>query len=523
MSHYSIVILDTDESRTDYFEGMFKKDEHAVSVHSTIGSTIQHTEKSDKIAFLVDYSTLTAEERPDVIRFFKEFARQNIFLFNVPDNANKRLAFYELGAKRVFDTSHPLDEIYYALVWPIKNIAAKVSKNLMISSGALEDVSLKNLINNLSREDRTGILKIITENNSGKIYFKDGIITHAQVGLHTGEDALLHMLFWHEGNFKFNATTALNESISVHLSVVSLFIIAERLRKVYLKNLQDIGSPKAVVQIIYAGDLKNSSIDIKDGFTELILRPVQLKALLENPFYTCCETAQKLAELKSNGYLLVTDGQKVKKEKKAESAAGEIPLGAFTLLNKEEAQELCHQISLDKLQSGKILVISTHGKSGYHLLQAVVEKGSDILQSKNMHQCKVEVLTQTHLSFISFAMDETVLDTVIKTADTFSAIIFLIDVQQADKFEYTSYVMRELVKNEDICWLPCGINMMDSIDLGHIKLKLGIPGHVPFDIYDTTDQDDVKNILLRLKKYKQPEPQKEDDEEEIGQIEEGDV
>ena len=78
MAQYSVVILDTDESRTDYFESMFKKDEHVVSIHSTIGSTIQHTLNSDKTAFLVEYNTFTSEDRPDVIKFFKEYAKQSL-------------------------------------------------------------------------------------------------------------------------------------------------------------------------------------------------------------------------------------------------------------------------------------------------------------------------------------------------------------------------------------------------------------------------------------------------------------
>ncbi|KAA3611334.1 MAG: DUF4388 domain-containing protein [Calditrichaeota bacterium] len=510
MSQYSVVILDTDDSRTDYFESMFKKDDHVVSIYGSIGSIIQHAENSDKVAFLVEYNTLTAENRLDVIKFFKDYSRQNVFMFNVPDNANKRLAFYELGAKRVFDTSHPLDEIYYALIWPIKNMVSDSNKNLLISSGQLEDVSLKSLINNLAREERSGILKIVTENNSGKVYFRDGYITHAQVGLHVGEKAVLHMLFWHTGEFIFNATTSFNDTVSVSLSIVTLLIIAEDLRKSYLQNLQEIGSQKAIVQVTYSGDLNSSSIEINNGFKDAIIRPAILSVILENQFYTCYETAQKLIELKNYGFLSVTDAEATVIEKKKEKDNQEIPLGTFSLLDNDETLELCHNVSLEKLQSGKILIISTLGKSSYHALQSIVQNGSDIHKRNNTHVCRVEVLTQTDISFYSLTMDETVLESVGKISDEFTAIAFLVDVQKTDVFEYTSYVMHGLIKNEQTLWAPFAINSTEEMDLEQLKSTLNIPEHIPFIASDPTREEDVKQILLSLKKYIAPQPEEPD-------------
>jgi hypothetical protein len=510
MSQYPVVILDTDESRTEYFENMFKKDEHVVSIHNTIGSTIQHTNKSDKVAFLFEYNTLTAENRLDVIKFFKEYSKQNVFIFNVPDNANKRLAFYELGAKRVFDTSHPLDEIYYALVWPIKNMVSDTYKNLMISSGRIEDISLKDLLRSLAREGRTGILKVVTENNSGKIYFKDGYISHAQVGLHVGERAILHMLFWQSGDFIFNATPSFNDNVTVFISIVTLMVIAEDLRKDYLQNLHDIGSQKAILQIIHEGDLVSSSIEINKEFKEIVLRPVALAIILENPFYTCYETAQKLIELKRYGYLSVINGNIPVEKKQKEIDSDEIPLGAFTLFEKNEAQEFCHQINLDKKNSGKILIISTHGKSSYHALQWIVQNGNDIHQINDAHACRVEILKQTDVSFYSLRLDETILESINQISDDFTAIVFLVDVQQLDKFEYTSYVLRKLIKNEEIRWVPFAINNSNEIDLNVIKAKLGIQDYIPFVACDPIEEKDVKTILLGLKKYKQPEPEEPD-------------
>ena len=211
MPEYPIVVIDTDEERADYFRSRFLRDEHNVDIYSDINSATKNSSQHKEAAFIVEFDTLTISERMDVIKFYKEFTRQNVFMYNVPDNANKRLAFYELGAKRVFDTTQTLEEIYYGLKWPLRNWQAGENKNVLISSGTLEDVSINSLLSTLAREERSGILKIVTRYNSGKIYFNEGFIIHAQAGLLKGERAIMHMLFWTEGSFSFGAASVKNE------------------------------------------------------------------------------------------------------------------------------------------------------------------------------------------------------------------------------------------------------------------------------------------------------------------------
>jgi len=516
MSQYPIVILDNDETRADFFESRFLRDEHQVDIYKNITSLLKNTNQHKEAAFLVEYNTITSEKREDVIQFYKEFSLQNIFMFDVPDNANKRLAFYELGAKRVFDTSQPLDEIYHGLVWPLKSLWESSSKNLLISSGLLEDVSLKSLISTISKEQRTGILKIVTTKNSGKIYFKDGYLNHAQVGLLSGEKAILHMLFWNTGNFSFSVTSAIDEHDTIRLSSLSLFIVAESLAKDYLNDLKNIGTEKAVIQIKYAGDLFTSSIEISNGFKELISRPVALSNVMENSFYTCYETAYKLRELKKFGFLSVAEPEKIEEKKEDDILTKELPISTSKLFDKKEADQFCKNINIKKGQEGKIFVVSTEADSNYDFLNCIVQNQSEIVNANDISICKVEFGTKIKIGFYGLLIDQYIMDSIEKLSEDITAIVFLVNDKTNEASDYSSYILRRLTGMYNIPWIASVVNTSES-DSQPIKNKYDIPDYIPFLISNPKENDHVKNLLLNLKKY---EPPVDEEEEEMTDQEE---
>ena len=506
MSQYSIVVLDTDSTRSDYFKSVFLRDDHDITIFTTIKDMISHAQQLPPTAFLVEYSTLTAENRSDVIRFFKAYTPNNIFIYNVPDNANKRLAFYELGAKRVFDTSQPLEEIFYALVWPLKNIKTETNKNLSISSGKLEDVPLKNLVSTLAREERTGILKIITEKNSGKIYFRDGFITHAQVGLHQGEKAILHILFWQSGNFMFHANASFSDHTSVNISLVSILLLAEELRQKYIENLDNIGSLDAVIQIRYAGDLSASSIKVEDGFKNLILHPAVLGEILENSYYTCFETAEKLIELKKYGFLTVNEPVKKVETPEQIEFLPEAPLYTSSLLTLDEAKQLDDNLRGNTADTeGNLLIISTKGQGSFYFMRHLVESSDDITHENDLYVSRVEFLSGSKYTVWGLSMNETIFSTIEKIGDKILGIIFLINVEEESMYEYSGYVIRRLTSLYDIPWIPVLFNTTDQVASIDIRNKFGMPGHIPVDLCDLQNRYDVRTMLLNLKKYEPPQ------------------
>ena len=514
MSQYPIVILDSDEDQADFFESRFLRDEHKVDLYKNITALLENSEQHKEAAFLVEYNTLTSEQREDVIKFYQEFSLQNIFMFNVPDNANKRLAFYELGAKRVFDTSFPLEEIYHGLVWPLKTLWEGASKNLLISSGILEDVSLKSLISTIGKEQRTGILKIVTTKNSGKIYFKDGYLNHAQVGLISGEKAILHMLFWNSGNFTFSVTSAIDEYDTIRLSCVSLFIMAEKLAKDYLNDLKNIGSEKAIIQIKYAGDLTTSTIEVASGFKELIGRPIALTNVMENSFYTGYETAHKLNELKNSGFLSVTEPEKNDEKKEEDVLTKELPISTSAIFDKKESDQFCSNINIKKKEEGKIFVVSTEPESHQDFINCIVQKESEIVNANSISICKAQFANKTKIGFYGLLVDQNIMEAIEKLSEDITAMVFLLNDKMDEHSDYSSYIMRRLTDMYEIPWIASVTNI--AADSEVYKNKYAVPQYMPFFASNPKDTDHVKNLLLSLKIYEAPQ----DEEEELTDQEE---
>jgi hypothetical protein len=500
MSQYPIVIIDTDQKRTDFFESRFLRDEHHVDIYNDINTAVKNSVKHKEAAFLVEYNTLTISDRLDVIKFYKEFTRQNVFMFNVPDNANKRLAFYELGAKRVFDDSQPLDEIYYGLKWPLSNMLTSDNKNVLISSGTLEDVSLNSLLATLAREQRTGILKIVTPYNSGKIYFKDGYIIHAQVGLLTGEPALMHMLFWNSGSFSFGATSVMDENETVRISKVALLCMAENIRKEYLNNLQKIGSQNAIVQVKFIDSLKTLPITLSENFKELVARPTLFSKVLENSIYSCYDTAEKLVTLKEEGFLFVNEPDNKEIKKARQSKISQLPVSVSALLSTKEAEELCSNIGI-KSGEGKVFIISTKENDAFEFLNCIVRNNSEIIKLEQLSICKTELANKESINFFGLQVDEQIIENIEKYSERIKALVFIIDPKNDDNPEYSRYVITRLTTLYNVPWITVSAEVKTKKDIDKVKIEYGIAAHIPLLEYNSGNKNDVKTALMSIKTY----------------------
>lgn len=513
MPEYPIVVIDTDEERADYFESRFLLDEHTVDIYSDINSATKNSSQHKEAAFIVEFDTLTISDRMDVINFYKEFPQQNIFMYNVPDNANKRLAFYELGAKRVFDTSHPLEEVYYGLKWPLQNWKSSGAKNLLISSGTLEDVSINSLLSTLAREQRSGILKIVTFHNSGKIYFNEGYIIHAQVGLLKGEEALMHMLFWSAGSFSFGAASVINEKETVRVSKVALLCQAEDIRQEYLKNLDQIGTMSAIIQVKFIDSLQSSSVEMTDNFKEIVARPTPLSKVLENSVYTCFDTAKKLVELKKEGFLFANEPDKSMAKKASQKRPSDLPISDSNLLDSKEANQFCTNINLET-GIGKVFIIDTNQKSAPNFLARVVSNGSEIISNDDLLFCNTSLKNKVRVVFYGLSVNEQIIDIVEKYAEDIKAILFLINEKEDTNPEYSRYIISRLTNIYEVPWLAATEKEGEGKKSDSLKNKYGIPGHIPVFEGNSVIDADAKKILLGIKKYEVPVEKPEDSEQD---------
>ncbi len=77
--------------------------------------------------------------------------------------------------------------------------------------GNLEQMHLPEVIQTLSMNQKTGGLKINSNNRTGKIYFESGEVVQASLDQFKGEEALYRILIWDEGMFEFETSDTSNQ------------------------------------------------------------------------------------------------------------------------------------------------------------------------------------------------------------------------------------------------------------------------------------------------------------------------
>lgn len=81
------------------------------------------------------------------------------------------------------------------------HIEEEIAKGVL---GKLSMISLPELTQTISSNQRTGVLNLYKGEATAAIYFKDGQITNAELGDHEGEEAFYAALGWSEGDFRFS-------------------------------------------------------------------------------------------------------------------------------------------------------------------------------------------------------------------------------------------------------------------------------------------------------------------------------
>ena len=340
MAAQLISVLSQNDEEKEKLRKDIESFNYQVHVFDKIETITKEVSTNHPILIMIDYNSILLADRSKVINLFKAIKATRTIVYNVPEDTDRRLAFYELGATRVFDKSYALENILHSVLWLANVLSTSDESKRLFSKGQLEDISLNSLINTLGSENRSGILKIVTENNSGKIYFSEGDVISAEVGFHKGENAIIHMLFWKKGNFSFSSSQNDAPERTIEVSNIGIQIISKLYQNKFRINLEKLGKPASTIRVQNVGDLTATFEELDPKFLEYISRPKTIDEVLENPHYTCFKTLEILVKLKENGFLLLKDSAPVLVEKvmpNSEISEGKSQKDVIYLLTPQDA------------------------------------------------------------------------------------------------------------------------------------------------------------------------------------------
>jgi len=452
MAEKHVTIVDSDLAQVEFFDNLLAEEGFYSSSFPAIPDLFDQKDADSSLLFLVNYQVVLAADRSDVISLFQNLKNQGIVVYNVPENANRRLAFYDLGALRVYDSSYSPQEVFFSIKWLMKVLTSEETADESHSHGRLEDIPVKDLILLLGRENRTGVLKIISNNNSGKLYFFDGNVDAAQVGTHSGTKAVLHMLLWNKGDFIFNGADHLAQETKINLSSYALLILAEKYQNEMQINLGKIGSANSVLRIKNAGDLKQTDLEIEQKFIDYFRRPCTITDILENPFYTSYETAAKLVELHENGFLLINEPIDHAMEISTDQAENKADVQIGLQFSEEEIEEIkaVLNVGADEKKANLFVLFSPETKNSEQV-KTFIPVIKDIPHSEVKGVTQLTLGAELNVYLLGLDTNQRSIDFAVNLDENdFHGYVFLIDAAKKEAYEYTNYIINNLLSRRPL-------------------------------------------------------------------------
>lgn len=505
MDEYSTLILTSNYEHQELFTNFFSDPPFLLKFMNTVQEFTAHAD-TDIDYFLLDFQAISHAERTQVVDLFKKNRSKTLFVYNTPQNANSRLAFYDLGAKRVFDTTRSVEEIYFSVRWFINFFANHGKQAEKFSKGNLKDISLTALINALGQEKRSGALKIISDFNSGSIYFFEGHICDAQVGPFEGLEAVLHILTWNSGTFAFSAVKMYSDQNKISLSNIGILILSDKENTKYFSAAEAVATMNSSIRVRNRGDLKALHQNIKPPFLTKLEKPQKLPEIVENAFYTCFETISILQTLKDNNFL---DIQQSMEESQAAVEINRYKIISTedeVLLSEEDVTALKFNLDLEDNFNSKLLVLGSNSALKAAFMQLLTANTDKIVQ-KDVDVEQLRFYDQLNILVYGITIGKVDMDTIFRLAEGLCAYVMLFDSDDDEIVYESSHLLKRLAEETSV---PGLVALYKSKDHGieglHTKLDVG---KLPVVELDMKNISTIRNIFLSLNKM--PEYLKENE------------
>jgi len=503
MSTNRILLLEEDNKRAELLDSLFKENQAEVFIAKNISEAENLVKTPELSLILLDYQDIVDFKRNELISLFKSARRTKFIVFNVPDDATRRIAFYKLGAYRILSVHYDIEDVYFFSQNLLSNDKPAHDQKESHFSGRLQDFNLPSLINNFGKEKRSGVLRLQSSLSSGKIYFDYGHIYQASAGNLKNDEAVLYMLTWSSGQFSMSPLKRKTVNTRVHLSNVGLLLLAESIRDTYYKKVEDLGGLQKEVSVINQGDLLEQEKDpLFRNFIEKlsIFRPVF--SIIENSPFDVMYTLEQLNTLKKNGNLQINEKEDIPVEEFPVESVQKSSGLTERLLTVNEVTTLRDKLHASELTSGKLLVLgnNTNGKTEFihKFNQGSI---STVRSDQDLDFTTIELTDDFSLQLFGVTITERLSQIIEKLSENLLGYIFLIDAEDLSGLEYVNYIINNLTNLHAVPWTIAVINLKKGGKKIPPKIKSGLilPKGKKLLTCDVSNKGDVRKVIMSLK------------------------
>lgn len=183
--------------------------------------------------------------------------------------------------------------------------------------GNLQDFEITDILQLIYMGQKVGVLRIITENDEGEIYFDSGLVVHAKTQDKKGQSAIQTILRWTKGSFVFDPEGKMPEEKTIQLPVQNVILEAARQIDEWKGMEKIIPSMDVIVDFVPEPDMSNIELNQEEWrVLTAIDGEKTAKEIAEKLNLKEFETARILYGLISSGLLKVINESPEKKEER---------------------------------------------------------------------------------------------------------------------------------------------------------------------------------------------------------------
>ncbi len=403
------------------------------------GSRIRHFNHPEELTKTLREST------PDLLLLHNDFVKSEdeafpSFFSQIPTitYANRleletQTALYEQGVKKVIvgEENLPLQVAIAGKMVMYRLRQLQELRQKALTQGSIQAFSVFDVIRNAFVEKKNLILKVTYKDWNARVRIFQGQAVNAITPHLNGVDALLKILQVHNGNYLIRSYRKMEETSSIPNSTPALLLESRYQEQVIRRFLRrcgiEAGNPTFRIQPFPEGTIFRSDVELK--ILSLIEKNYNFREiLLYNP-YPVIKTVHHLSQLLERGIVIAE-----------ESGAG---LESF--LPKDIEFLKSHVLQPDAVQ-GNVVILGLPSSGRSELIRTFSGTRAPIKSLQSVDFTRIRLQPDLTLTIFGITIDQTLMPILEKISQDMVACIFLVDLSQPQQFEYSSYLLKQLVQ-----------------------------------------------------------------------------
>lgn len=479
----NIYICDTMKERAEKISAALYNEGYGTECFSTLEDVLQKLHQSAPDLFLLNLGAIETG-----LAEFDWVKSVPIILYGEKLGVDEAFGYYQKGVRRVITGSENLEESVAAAAKMAiyRLIELRKFRQKSLTYGTLQGFSLFKILQNVLQEKKNFVIQIQYKNWKAKIRTFQGHIVDALTPDSLGEDAILKTLCLAQGSFLIRRYQKMEEVSPISTSTLGILAEAKYQRKEIGNFLKRFGisnpgfavAPElAIAEMPPDEQALLKSITKYHAFQEVLLRcPLSTLKML-----------RLLNEFLDNG-TVVLQGEGSENEE---------------MLNEQDVDYIRENLLPEGAKEGKIIIMGlpSSGKTQFvRTFAGLREVQLKVVQSVEF--ARIPLDQELNLIVFGLSIDQNFHPLLNKLSEGMLACIFLIDFSQKSKFDYTKYVLHQVLQNYSVPFVIGLTNVPeepgDAVEI--IREKFQVPAVI--EIIPTRPESfgHIRQLLYNLKK-----------------------